>query len=434
MAVRSYTRRAFARSVAAAVGLPLLPSLLPRRARAVAAGPTRLLVFYVPNGVLEERFWPARTGALTLSPTLDSLAPFRDRLLLVRGLHSLVAETVAGTAQGLHATATAACLTGTRAVAAAGLAVRAGISLDQEAASLVGRGRVTSSLELCGSEGSRSQQCEPGHSCLYSAAISWRDATTPLLPMTSPTVAFDRLFGTSTDAAATQRKRRRSILDAVVRDATRLRGELPWDEHQRFDKYLDDLREVERRVTENQPLLVDPDIRVPAGPLETDVRARLDALVDLTVAAFRTDATRVVTFMLGPGQSNALHRHAGASDGHHDLSHRQLDADVRAQLAAIDAWEVSVFASLLARLDAEPDGDGTLLDRTVVLFTSEFGGMHYVRDVPVLVLGKPLGFRGGEMVDARGRPLADLHLTLLQGLGSRAAVFGAEGRTPLALT
>jgi hypothetical protein len=422
--------------------------------------PVRLVWVYVPNGVNvpqwrvggevpyrkrygkdEPRDERTERPLEALSPSLAALEPWRARLSVHQNLTVHTARAN-GDGPGDHARAAAAWLTGVQPLKTNGR-VGLGISADQFAAQRIGDRTLFRSLVL-GTENPRlSGQCDSGYACAYSSHVSWEGPKTPATKETRPARAFDRLFrgdapGLSAEAAAERRARRRSVLDLVREDAKALAGRVPAGDRQRLDEYLTGLREVERRLARAESLaaLGVPDEDRPAdAPADYGEHAR--ALLDVARLALTTDATRLVTVMLGNEGSNRAHREVGVQGGHHEISHHGSDAAKLADIARIDAALAGHLAHLVDGLASTPDGDADLLAHSLVLYGSciEDGNRHAHHDLPTLLVGEGGGARGGRVVvHPRETPLGDLHLAMITRAG---ATFGpddvlGDAREPLA--
>lgn len=427
---RGLSRRAFLGGAAATVTLPLLPSLLPRTAAADATVPTRLLFWFCPNGMHMPAFTPATTGTgWELPPILAGLAPVRDHVNVLTGLANLNAIDQP---TGDHPRGTASFLSCARVEYGR---VAAGPSADQLFATRTAGATPFPSLQIKLAD--NSSTCDPGYSCVYNDTISWASATTPLPGLTNPQVIFDRLFaGLLPGPSEADRARRAavhsSILDHVVGEATALQGRLSGDDQRRLEEYLTAVRELETRLqrTPGRACVA------PGRPADRlDIEATMDALIELMVIALQCDLTRTITFMQGNGGSPREYSHIGLSVQHHWASHHMGDPAMHDLLTQIGAWEVGQYARLLQRLQAVPEGAGTLLDASMVLLGSEIsdGNEHTHRDLPVLLGGGACaGLSGGRHLVYDGAPMADLLLTLLQAAGVAETTFGVDGTEALA--
>jgi hypothetical protein len=435
------SRRTVLRGFGVSIALPFLESILPRTCGNDVAPPRRMAFVYAPNGKHMPDWTPKSDGAdFVLPPTLEPLRSVRGEVLVLSGLAQRKANGN-GDGPGDHARAMATFLTGRQARKTGGADLRVGVSVDQLAAAHVGRVTRFPSLEV-GCEGGRDGGgCDHGYSCAYQTNLSWRSESTPAPKEVDPRLVFERLFGDRLapggDAARDHREReRKSVLDFAASDARRLRDRLAVADRRKLDEYLDGVREVEQRIERVQPKVEigEGTIVRPTG-VPQDFREHARLLADLIVLAFRTDQTRVVTFVLGNDGSNRGYREIGVADGHHDLSHHGGDPAKHAKLAVINRMHVAQFAYLVERLKAVPEGGGTLLDNCMVMYGSGIsdGDRHDHDDLPVLLAGRGGGtIRPGRHVRyPRGSPLSNLYLAMLDRNGVATELFG-DGTARLA--
>jgi hypothetical protein len=434
-----FTRRALLRGVGATVALPWLESL----ARAAAPGarslgavpaapPTRLAILYMPNGVLPSAWTPAGTGRdFTLSPTLEPLAPVRSEVLVLSGLCNANSRDGDG-----HYAKTAPFLTGAKIRRTGGRDLENGVSMDQVAAADAAGATPLSSLEL-GTEPVRTVE-DMGYSTVYGGAISWRTPTTPNTKEIVPRLAFDRLFRSSRlrDAACEQ-----SVLDVVRDDARRLARDVSRDDRRKLDEYLDSVRDLERRIaacsssavaegaegSAARSSVLDGAARPPeARPASHEEHVRL--MLDLVVLAFQADVTRVATFMFGNAVSGLdMSFIDGVKGGHHEISHHENRPEKTIPYQRINRWHVGELARFLQRMAAIRDGDGTLLDHSLVVFGCAMrdGNAHDPNDLPIVVAGRGGGLPTGQhLAFPKPTPLCSLWLALLQRMGVEAERFG----------
>lgn len=416
----SVSRRTLLRGLGAAIALPALDAMLPAFA-APTRSARRLVYIYVPNGIVMNQWTPAAEGAtFDLPRILQPLQPYRDDLLVLSGLTHNTGRPL-GDGDGDHARAAATYLTGVHPKKTAGADIHVGISVDQIAAQRIGNTTKFSSLELACEDGRLVGACDTGYSCAYSNSISWRTPSTPLPPETNPRSVFERLFGAEDENPADRSKRlhyETSILDYVLDDARRLAGKLgPTDRH-KIDEYLSAVREIEHRIElaekDNQQIV--PSIEKPVGyPAAFDEYVKL--MFDLLAVAFQTDLTRVSTFMLAREGSNRTYREIGIPDAHHALTHHRGNPEWIEKVASINTYHVEQFGYFLGKLKSTPDGDGSLLDHTLLAYGSGLsdGNRHDHADLPVLVAGGGLG--GRHIRYAKETPMNNLHLTLLDRVG-----------------
>lgn len=417
------------------VALPMLEAMAPSVARAQAAAPKRMLAYYVPCGIVMNAWTPAATGASwALTPILTPLAPVKDDVLVLSGLANRPARP---DGPGDHASGTGAFLTASHPFKTEGANIRNGISVDQVAANAIGAATLFPSLQLGSDGGGSTGDCDSGYSCAYARNISWASATTPLAKDTNPSVVFDRLFQGRDPAATAEQQRKRklykqSVLDFVLDDATRLKAKLGKTDKSKLDEYLTGVRALETRLQMddqgNACTATRPDS-------STDYRARVTAMTDLMVLAFQCDLTRVITFMLGNAGNNRSYDFIGVPEQHHDLSHHQGDPEKLTKLQAIDTWELEQVASLVQKLKDVREGEGTLLDSSVVFFSSEIedGNSHSHFNLPVLLAGRGGGrIQPGRHVRYGGDvPIANLFISMLDIVGAPVATFGDDGTGPL---
>ena len=434
---RGASRRRFLGGAAGLVALPWLERLAPRAAAAHEASPKRLVAFYVPNGIRMDAWTPTTTGAdYALTPILSPLEPIRNKVLVLSGLANAPAHP---DGPGDHAAGTAGFLTCRHVVKADGAGIRNGTSVDQLAARSVGRATRIASLQYGIDSGSGVGNCDSGYSCAYVRNISWASESQPLPKITSPEAAFSSLFdGADRKLSAVQRARRRrdrsSVLDYVRGEAQTLARAVSASDRIKLDEYLTGVRELERRVqsADSFACVAPPE---PSPDLSYPDHVRL--MLDLTLLALKCDATRIVSFMLGNGGSTRSYEFLGVHGGHHDISHHQKRPENLDKLQIIDTWEVAQLSYLLQRMDRVLEGDGTLLDHSVVFFSSEIedGDTHSHYNLPVL-LGGGLGGAlptGSHLRVPYNAPVSGLFLTLLAGLSVPAAHFGDDGAAPLSL-
>jgi len=433
----------FLRSDGATLALPLLDAMVPALSAIgkTAASPVKRLGFiYVPNGAVMDKWTPSATGAgFELSPTLSPLEPFRDRTLVLSNLAQMEARSYDDGA-GDHSRGTAAWLSGVHARRTEGADVHLGITADQIVAQEFGRQTQRASLELGLETIDLVGNCDNGYSCTYMNTLSWRTPTTPLPIEVNPRKVFRRLFGQGDTAAErlTQIKERRSILDSVLSDVTRLKGTLGPVDNSRLTEYLDAIRDVERRIQRAEERNAEPELplmEVPPGVPET-FEEHIQLMFDLQLLAFQTDTTRVITFLIGRELSNRTYPAIGITEAHHSLSHHQSDKEKLAKLAKINTYHIAKLAYFLEKLRSTPDGDGCLLDHTMLVYGSGLsdGNRHDHSPLPILLIGGGAGeFKGGRHLSYKKEtPMTNLLLTVLEKAGVRAEALGdSTGRLDL---
>lgn len=444
---RAISRRAVLRGGCAALALPALDAMVPALARgAVRQQPLRLAFVYVPNGIIMKHWTPEAVGAdFALSSALEPLGPCRNQLLLLSGLAQNSGRAL-GDGAGDHARAAASYLTGIHPKKTEGADIHNGVSVDQVAARNIGQATRLPSIELGLEGGGLVGNCDSGYSCAYTNSIAWGGPQTPLPPELNPRAVFERLFGDGElhDRATRLRLAReeRSLLDFVLEDAGKLRRDLGATDRTKLDEYLSSVREIERRIqmSEKQDRergdseTLEPSLPKPAGvPVTFEQYARL--MFDLMVVAFQTDSTRVVTFMIGREGSNRTYRSIGVPEAHHGLSHHMGNEERIAKLAKINRLHVELMGYFLTKLKAIPDGDGTLLDHSIIVYGSGLsdGNAHWHHDLPVLLAGGANGaFRMGRHLRYDSEtPLNNLFLAILDTMGVRETALGdSSGRLP----
>ena len=424
-------RRTMLRGVGTVLALPFLDGMMPALSAAVKPV-NRFGAVYVPNGIMMQNWTPATEGsAFELSPTLKPLEPFRDRLLVLSGLNSIPPPDAVDNA---HPKASTRFLTDVAPKYTRGTAdLHAGTSMDQIAAKELGRYTQLASLEV-GLESSESAgTCSSGFSCAYTSTISWRTPTTPLPMEHDPRVVFERMFGDSGSTNADARRARMqadaSILDSVIQKIGRLEKEFGAGDRAKLSEYFEAIRDVERRIqkADEQSSQELPKMDHPEGiPVKFDDYAKL--MYDLIALAYQCDMTRIITFMIGREQSGRTFPEFGIPDAHHAISHHQNDPVKLAKLAKINTYHITLFTRLLDKLRSTPDGDGSLLDHSMIIYGGGMsnGNAHDPRNLPILVLGGGCGqLKGGRHIQyAKDTPLANLHLTLLDKLGVRVDRIG----------
>ncbi|BAK67815.1 hypothetical protein SLG_31400 [Sphingobium sp. SYK-6] len=413
----------------AALALPFLESMLPAATNVSgAASRTRLGFYYVPHGAVMDKWTPATDGTdFAMSPTLRSLEPYRPWLNVISDMGLPLAYTEDGSAAAHHSSSCATYLSG---AAMHKNENRLGITIDQLAARKIGQETPLPSLEL-GIEGS-SATCGEGWSCAYRDSLAWSDEHSPLPVERNPQVVFERLFGDGRDgnARAANRQQAASILDGVLEQTSSLQRNLPAADRRRLDQYLTDVREVERRVAlaEQQ---ASSDLDLPPTPvgIPADFEDHIKMLFDLQVLAWQTEMTRISTLMVAVEISNAIYPKSGVREAFHPLSHHSNIQANKDKLAQLNAYHVSMFAYLLEKMKSTPDGDGSLLDNSILMWGSGMGdsNVHNHDPVPIVMAGGGSGSIKGNRHIRSGsgkRPLSNLLLTILQKANVNVDKFG----------
>jgi hypothetical protein len=423
-------RRTFLRGLGTAIALPTLEAML--SSRALASGkakfPTRMAFIYIPNGVVQQNWNVKETGKeFRFSHTLEPLSKHREDLVIFSGLAHHKARAN-GDGAGDHARANATFLTGCQARKTSGADIKLGVSVDQVAAKqLAGKARLPS-LELSSSGVRLSGRCDSGYSCAYQYNLSWKNETTPMPPESNPKAVFDRLFagGNKKDVDENKQRReryRKSILDFALEDAKRLEKKLGYSDKQKLGEYLDSIREVEKNIE----VASRSDVNLPEGysapsgkPRDFGQHVRL--MGDMMALAFQTDSTRVATFLLAHDGDNRSYPHLGVRQGHHSISHHRNAKDKLAALTKINRYHCTLLAYFLDRLKVIKEGEGTLLDHSMIVYGAAIGdgNRHTHHDLPVLLAGQGNGaIRTGRHIHyPTNTPMANLFLNMLDIMGT----------------
>jgi len=424
-------RRTFLRGLGATLALPLLDAMVPAMtavARTAAAPVRRLGFTYVPNGMAMNKavnYWrpSGNGGALELSPILAPLAAYQDHLTVVSGLSHRQAEAFSD-GGGDHSRASASWLSGVHPKQAEGVDVRAAMTVDQIAADLLGKETQLPSLELSIDRDDLVGNCDNGYSCVYVNTLSWRTPTTPLPPENNPAVVFERLFGDGGTVAhrLAENRKDRSILDALTEDIGGLQRALGPGDQQRVDEYLDAVREIERRIQKSEKQTSESTLTMPERPIGIPPAfgEHVKLMFDLQWLAYQADVTRVSTFMLGRELGGRSYPELGVPVNHHGLSHHRDDTDSLEKLSRINSYHVELFSYFVGRLGSTPEGDGTLLDRTLLLYGAGLSNPneHSHLDLPLVLVGAPGATRGGRhLVNTTETPMMNLLVSVLNGAG-----------------
>ena len=440
---RKISRRCVLRGMGAAVALPVLEAMAPRRAFAGGGPPPplRMAFFSIPNGVNNTYWFPKDVGTNYVLPkTLASLEPVKGDLLVLSGLAHDKAKAN-GDGPGDHARSNATYLTGCQARKTDGKDIRAGVSVDQIAAEKAGGQTRLSSIELGCEKGAMAGNCDSGYSCAYSSSISWKTSTMPLPKEINPRAVFTRLFGDPNRLAeerdrAKQAMYRRSVLDLVGDDAKSLDRELGLADRRKLEEYLEAVRTVEKQIqaAETDDARRRPAMEAPEG-IPTEFPAYVKLMMDLLVLAFQTDSTRIATFVMANEGSNRTFPWIEVRDGHHSLSHHGGNVEKTEKIQKIDQFYVEQYSYFVQKMKATPEGDGTLLDRSMLVYGGAIGdgNRHNHDELPILLAGRGGGTiaTGRHVRYARGTPLCNLFLSMLDRLGLREERFGdGTGRLP----
>ncbi len=444
------------RGLGATVALPFLDAMRPLRAAEAAKYPVRLGVIFMPNGVRQDAWTPEGAGAdYKLSPILQPIERHRGEINVFSHLSHKNCEAGDG-----HYAKTANWLTGTPIAKTTGKNLHCGVSMDQVLAAQNGHLTRFPSLELGTEPVHAGVDFNVNYTQLYGSHIAWRTPTTPLPPEINPRLVFDRLFRENAAQRRANALDNKSVLDLVLSDAKSLRGSVGRDDQQRLDEYLDSVRSVEERIQaditrvatgENlAPSFKDElsklDARIEAatnnaakpdhgGRMRLDHTEHSRLMMDLMTLAFWSDSTRASTFMFGWAVSSKNFSFLpGVKESHHEASHHGGNADKLEQYQKINTWHVEQFAYMLDRMKSIREGDGTLLDHSMVLFGSSLrdGNSHDPHNLPLMLAGHGGGIKTGQhIVSKDNTPLCNLYLTMLQAAGAKVDHFG-DSTVPLA--
>jgi len=415
-------RRTFLRGAGVALALPLLDAMIPAFSKAAGTSPVRRLGFvYIPMGCNWFQWFPKDVGKITqLPPTLSTLAPVQDQLTVFSNM-----ELKNSYSPGNHATSNCGFLSAAKAKQTEGADYRLATTVDQIAAKQMGKDTRLPSIELAMDATTPIGSCDGGMSCVYETSLSWSSPTTPLPSEANPRVLFERLFGDGGSAADQLAALREdsSMIDFVSEDIAHVQRKLGPGDRNKLSQYLDTVRELERRIQKAEEQMSKsemPDLNRPIGaPSAYGDHAKL--MFDLQVLAWQADITRIITFQLAREASTRTYPEVGVPEAHHPTSHHGNDPEKLGKLAKINAYHVSLFAYYLEKLKSTPDGDGSLLDHSMIMLGSGMGNpdVHNHINLPILVAGGGAGkMKGGRHIKYdEPTPLANLHLTLLDKVG-----------------
>lgn len=432
---KQLSRRTFLRGLGVSIALPWLEVMGPVTSWANAPTgaqtvPNRMAFLYVPNGKIMEDWTPKRIGAdYELTDILKPLENVKDKMLVLSGLTADKARAN-GDGGGDHARAMAAFLTGAQPRKTDGADIHAGVSVDQVAALHAGNRTRMPSLELGIDPGRRAGNCDSGYSCVYSSTLSWRSATQPLPKEVNPKLAFERLFSTLPDTERAERdQQRKSILDFVMQDSRDLRRHVTGNDVRKLDEYFSSIRDIELRIAaaEKFPPIESPDYTVPEE-IPEDYQEHLRLMMDLMVLAFQADVTRVTTFVLANEGSNRPYPFVDVPDGHHYLSHHSGDEEKIEKIKRIDIFHSEQLAYFLEKLSATAEGDGSLLDHSMILYGSgnADGNRHSHHDLPIILAGGGCGTlkTGRHIRYPKETPLNNLWVSMLDRMDVEVAQLG----------
>ena len=425
-------RRTFIRGMGVTLALPLLDAMVPVRsllAQSAAKGTSRIGFVYVPHGAIMDKWTPATEGAgFEFTPILKPLEPFRDRLNVVTGLGHKAADTTA-----VHSLSPTTWLSGVRPKATQGVDAFAGVTADQIAAQAIGQDTILPSMELATEDHSGLiGSCDRDYGCIYMNTLSWRTPTTPMPMEINPRKVFERMFGQGGSAAErlARIQEDRSILDAITKEASSLQLRLGPSDRQTMNQYLENVREIERRIQRAEKSQGDESLVLPSRPagVPFDSEEHVRLMYDLMAVAYQANITRVITFMVSREVSNRTYPQVNVNDGHHAISHHQNRADKMEKNVRIQTFNVGMFAAFVEKLKNTPDGDGSLLDHIVLLYGSNMSNSnaHDHFPLPNLVLGGAAGrLTGGRHLRyADHTPMTNLLVTVLDKAGVKQETLG----------
>jgi hypothetical protein len=434
-------RRTVLRGLGCTLALPLLEAMFPRSTFAAQEPkhPVRMGIVFFPNGAIMPAWKPTETGPNYEMPeTLTELEPLRKHITIVTGLAQDNGRAK-GDGPGDHARSAASFLTGAHPVKTSGANIKVGMSVDQAAAMKAGQFTRLPSLELGIERGRDAGGCDSGYSCAYSNNISWKTESTPMAKEINPRAAFERMFGSKEQNADTVRRNkiRRSILDVVGDQANSLRKDLGQTDQHKIDEFFTSVREIEQRIERAEKVSQQeaPDFKTPEQA-PSDLREHIRLMYDLLAIAFQTDTTRVATFMLANEGSNRSYRLVGVNSGHHELSHHRNEQEKIDQIKKIDRFLADEFARFVTNLSKIKEGSGTLLDHSMILYSSGLsdGNRHRHDDLPVVIAGHAGGtIKAGRHLKTDGEvPMNNLFLSMLDRMDAGIAALGdSSGRLTL---
>jgi hypothetical protein len=424
-------RRTFLRGMGATLALPLLDAMVPARtllAKTAASPATRLGFVYLPHGAIMDKWTPAAEGAaFEFTPILNPLAAFRGQLDIVSGLGHRAADTSA-----VHSLSPTTWLSGVRPKPTQGVDAFAGVTADQIAAQKIGQDTLLPSLELATEDqAGLIGACDRDYGCIYMNTLSWRTPTTPMPMEINPRKVFERMFGQggTPEQRLARSEEDRSILDAVTQQIEGLQRTLGKKDRRTVTDYLDSVREIERRIqlSEKEQRV---DLVLPGAPvgIPYSFEEHIKLMYDLLALAYRANITRVATFMVAREESNKTYPQIGVHDGHHATSHHQNRPEKIEKLVKIQQYHITLFAQFLENLRSTSDGDGSLLDHSLLLFGSNMSNsnVHNHFPLPNLVVGGAGGnHRGGRhMKQPDHTPMTNLLLSLLDQVGIPVETLG----------
>ncbi len=432
-------RRKMLRGFGLCMGLPLLDVMhstaLPNSG--ISENPTRMAFVFFANGAIMDSWKPTTQGSqYELPRTLEVLKEHKSDFNVVTGLAQNWGRAH-GDGPGDHARCASTYLTGAHPYKTSGADIKVGVSVDQAAANRVGDRTRIPSLELGLRQGRNAGNCDSGYSCAYSNNISWKTDRTPMAKEINPRLAFERLFGDGQKSSESQKKRdfyKASILDLVKQDALQLKKQLGVTDQRKMDEYFQSVRELEIRVLRAQDSadVTRPDLKLPTS-VPSDFEEHMHLMYDIMALAFQTDVTRISTLMLGNAGSNRSYKMVGVNEGHHQLSHHRNDDGLMEKIRKIDGYLAKGFSYFLKKLKSVPEGDGNLLDRSMIVYGSGISdaNRHSHHDLPIVLAGKANGTidTGRHINLGKEVPLNNLFLSMLDRMDAGVTSIGdSSGR------
>jgi hypothetical protein len=425
-------RRTFLRGVGVTIALPLLDSMVPAQTllqKTAAKASPRLGFVYIPHGAIMDKWTPAAEGkGFEFTPILKPLEPFKNHVNVISGLGHRAADSTA-----VHSLSPTTWLSGVRPKPTQGVDAFAGVTADQIAAQRIGQDTMLPSLELATEDHSGLiGACDRDYGCIYMNTLSWRTPTTPQPMEINPRKVFERMFGQGGNAAdrLAQAQEERSILDAITQQASDLQRTLGAQDRSTMNDYLENVREIERRIQKAGQAQSENDVDLPQAPagIPYSFEQHINLMYDLLAVAYQTNVTRVASFMVAREVSNRTYPQIGVPDGHHATSHHQNKPDKIEKLVKIQRYHLTLFARFLEKLQSTKDGDGTLLDHSILLYGSNMSNSnaHNHFPLPNLVLGGGAGTLEGHrhLKFPDHTPMSNLLLALLDKAGIHQDTLG----------
>jgi len=429
---KSLSRRTLLRGAGTALGLPFLDAMVPAFASAPKKRPIRMAFLYVPNGIMMDGWNPDYEGKLDKLPRiLKPLEPLKSDILQIGNLTHNTGRALLDGA-GDHGRCCGSYLTGVQ-VKKTLVDIKSSVSCDQLVANEVGKETRFPSLEIGLEDARQAGDCDSGYSCAYTNNLAWRSDTQPLPPILDPRALFERLFGDGTvlsaEARLAQAAERRSILDYVMGDTQKLKNDLGSTDRRKLDEYLSSIREIERQMEKaaKDNTQIDPKMDKPYG-IPADFAEHFRLMSDIVTVAFQADMTRVLTFLITREGTSRAYRELGIPDGHHPLTHHQGKTDLMEKVRQINEYHVAQVATWLTKLKSIKEGDGTLLDNSMIVYGAGLsdGNRHTHEDLPTIIAGSAGGYfkTGRRIVCRRETPMCNLFLTMMDRMGLQMEHFG----------